>query len=110
MRIALPTTPDGSTMMGGWGRAVDLSLVDVADGTITAWNVVHVGWNESHDTAGEGRHHADIVRFCREREITDVIVTHMGQGMVNTLTKLGLHLHQTSSTDARASVEALLAS
>lgn len=108
MRIAIPVTDD-ERVAHGWGRAEQLAIVDVADGAITDWRVEHVGWNALHDAGPHGAHHARIVRFCREQEITDVIVDHMGQGMVVTLTKLGLRLHQTSLAGARQSVEALIA-
>ncbi len=107
MRIAIPVTED-EQVAHGWGRARDLAIVDASGGGIDEWTVVHVGWDELHDEGTHGSHHARIVRFCREHEITDVIVDHMGQGMVNTLTKLGLRLHQTTLGDARESVEALL--
>lgn len=109
MRIAIPVTDDDQ-VAHGWGRAQQLALVDVTDNQISAWRVVPVGWDVLHDEGTEGSHHAPVVRFCREQQITDVVVQHMGQGMVNTLTKLGLHLHQTSLPGARESIEALLGS
>ncbi len=108
MRIAMPVTEDDQ-VAHGWGRAERLALVDAARGEITAWTQVHVGWDELHDAGTEGSHHARIVRFCRDEGITDVIVSHMGAGMVRTLTKLGLRLHRTTLADGRESVEALLA-
>lgn len=107
MRIAMPVTED-EQVAHGWGKAENLAIVDVTDGEITNWKVEHVGWRALHDEGTHGSHHARVVRFCRDNEITDVIVDHMGEGMQNTLTKLGLKLHQTEISGAREAVAALI--
>ena len=106
MRIAMPV--EGEQVGHGWGRARVVAIVDISDGKVSGWQEDPVGWDTLHNSGTEGAHHARIVRWCRDNEITDVLVHHMGQGMVTTLTKLGLNLHQTNLPGARESVDALV--
>jgi predicted Fe-Mo cluster-binding NifX family protein len=87
---------------GGWGKARRVAVATVADGAVTHWREVDVGWDVAHDIGGEGAHHARIVRFLRENAVDVVVAGHMGPPMQNTLTKLGLRVVLDASGDARA--------
>lgn len=89
--IATPITPDGH-IEPRFGRAPRVAVAHVSDGEITDWTEYQVDWDVLHDGEGEGAHHARIVRFMREHHVGAVVAEHMGPGMVNTLTKLGLAL------------------
>lgn len=87
---------------GGWGKARRVALATVADGAVTDWREVDVGWDVAHDMGSEGSHHARIVRFLREDAVDVVVAGHMGPPMQNTLTKLGVRVVLDASGDARA--------
>lgn len=108
MKIATPVTPDGR-IQPGWGRAATLALATVTDGAVSDWTTEDVRWDIAHDTGTDGAHHARVVTFLREQGVTHVIVLHMGQGMANTLEKMGIEVLRPDTDDARAAVEALAA-
>ncbi len=101
MRIAMPVTP-GDELDRTFGKADRIALVDVIDGQITNWRTIEVGWRAVHDQGTHGSHHARIVRFMRENEVERVVFNHMGEGMLNTLGKLGLSLVQAEPGAARS--------
>lgn len=103
MKIIIPVNVD-NTVGHAWGRAHFVAVATVVDDVITDWAVDEVRWDELHDAAGEGSHHARIVRYLMEHEVEAVVVDHMGQGMVTTITKMGLPIFTTASDDAKASV------
>jgi predicted Fe-Mo cluster-binding NifX family protein len=106
MKLAIPVTPDGA-VDHRWGRAHNVADVDVADDdTISSWKVHEVNWDELHDSGTHGAHHARIVRWLRENSIEAVIVNHCGQGMVNTMQKMGLLIVWDADGDAAACVNA----
>jgi predicted Fe-Mo cluster-binding NifX family protein len=98
----IPVTADDQ-VAHGWGKAPAVAVVEITDGAITAWRVEQVGWDVLHDS-GEGNHHARVVRFLQENNVTLVAAQHMGDPMVNTLTKLGVHVVLGADGDARAAV------
>ncbi len=106
--VCLTTLANGQ-VGGGWGRADNVALVTVENGVVVSREDIVVGWNALHDTETDGGHHARIVRFLREHEVTDVATGHMGDGMQNTLTKLGTRLHLGVEGDAEAIALATLA-
>ena len=67
----IPITPDGQ-VGGGWGKASTVAVAEVVDGAIVDWRTHEVGWDLLHD-AGEGSHHARIVRFLGDNTITVVV-------------------------------------
>ena len=77
MIICTPVTPDGQTG-GGWGKAHRVALATVADGAITDWQEIDVGWDTAHDEGTEGSHHARIARFLIENHVDVVVTGHMG--------------------------------
>lgn len=117
MRLATPVDARGNSWPA-WGRAHWIAVATVeeddrdaaqASWRITEWQVHEVGWDESHDLAGEGAHHARIVRFLRENQIGAIVVDHVGPGMQRMLATMGIPLLPATPGDARASVEAALA-
>ena len=104
MRVLIPVTPDGA-VDPRFGKAESVAIVDVTDGAITDWTVYNVGWDVLHDEGTEGSHHARIVRFVREHEVTHVVTAGMGAPMQNTLGKMGIVILTAMMRDARAAVE-----
>lgn len=91
----------GDQVGAGWGRARTVALATVLGGRIVSWDEEDVRWDLSHDQTGEGRHHADIVRFLREHGVHAVVTGHMGPPMANTLQKLGVLPLVNATGDAR---------
>ncbi|MBK9739793.1 MAG: hypothetical protein IPO93_09820 [Actinobacteria bacterium] len=98
----IPITPDGQ-VGGGWGKASTVAVAEVVDGAIVDWRTHEVGWDLLHD-AGEGSHHARIVRFLGDNTITVVVAEHMGEPMQNMLAKLGLRVVLGAAGDARVAI------
>ncbi|MCE1178364.1 MAG: hypothetical protein LWW86_04960 [Micrococcales bacterium] len=105
MHIVIPVTEDGQ-VDHRWGRAARVAVAAVEDGAVTSWTEHAVGWDVAHDEGTEGSHHARIVRFLREHQITHVMADHMGQGMVHTISRMGLPIARPTSPDAREAVAA----
>lgn len=87
--VAIPVTPEGGVQQH-FGRAPDMAVAVVDDQEIVDWRVEHVSWDVLHDQSEHGQHHARIVRFMRDNDVTVAAAGHMGPPMVNTLGKLGL--------------------
>jgi predicted Fe-Mo cluster-binding NifX family protein len=109
MIVCIPINPDG-TVDHRWGKAHSVALAAVDGGAIRTWTVNEVEWDRLHDEGTEGSHHARVVRFLREHDVTDVLAGHMGGGMQTTLGKLGVRVRLGAAGDARAAVESLAAS
>ncbi|PID53569.1 MAG: hypothetical protein CSA58_03620 [Micrococcales bacterium] len=101
---------DGDLVGRRWGRAARVAVAVVAGEEITAWTEHDVRWDEAHDSGTEGAHHARVVRFLKEHEIQMVVVDHVGQGMENTLNKLGLTVVLGAGGPARDAVLAAVRS
>ena len=100
MIICTPVTPDGQTG-GGWGKAHRVALATVADGAITDWQEIDVGWDTAHDEGAEGSHHARIARFLIDNHVDVVVAGHMGPPMANTLGKMKIRTVLGVGGDAR---------
>ncbi|MDA8316816.1 MAG: hypothetical protein M0010_16835 [Actinomycetota bacterium] len=87
-----------------WGRAARVALATVEDGRITDWREVEVGWDVLHDTAGEGAHHARVVRFLRGNRVDVVVAHHMGAGMTRMLDTMGVTVKLGAAGDPRLEV------
>ncbi len=98
--------PDGN-IGGGWGRAHTVGIAKVDDGKVSEWRVEEVGWDVLHGTGTEGAHHARIVRFLNDNNVSVVATGHMGDGMQNTLSKMGVKIFLEVSGDAKAVLENL---
>jgi predicted Fe-Mo cluster-binding NifX family protein len=98
----IPVTTDGQ-VAHGWGKAAVVAIARIEEGVITDWRTENVGWGVLHDDPA-GNHHARIVRFLRDNEVTLVVAAHMGEPMQNTLTKLGVRVVMGASGDARAAL------
>ncbi|MCL2422467.1 MAG: hypothetical protein FWD11_01005 [Micrococcales bacterium] len=96
----------GTQVGGGLGRARTIAVAHVTDGQVTSWAEHDVSWDVLHDQGAPGTHHARIVRFMREHEITVVVTGHLGPPMHNTLTKLGCTVVSGLTGDARAAAVA----
>lgn len=99
--VCVPVTPTGEVDRR-WGKAAQVALARVEDGSVVDWRVVDVGWDRLHDEGGEGKHHARIVRFLRDHGVTVVVAGGMGPPMQNTLAKLGVRSVLGATGDARA--------
>lgn len=108
MIVATPVTADGQSTPS-WGRAHWVGVAEVDDGQVTGWQIYEVGWDESHDASTHGSHHARIVRFLTEHAIEAVVVDHVGPGMAQVLTKMGIPVLPASPGYAPASILAALA-
>jgi predicted Fe-Mo cluster-binding NifX family protein len=104
MRIAIPVTADG-LVDPRFGKTPIIAVAAVTDGEITDWTTYDVAWDVSHDSGTEGAHHARIVRFMREHEITHVVCMGMGQRMQRTLGKMGIVRMSALMQNARQAVE-----
>ena len=101
MIVAVTTAPDG-TVGGGLGRAQSVAVAEVREGHVETWAEFPVGWGDLHDTGAEGTHHARIVRFMREHAVEAVVTSGLGEGMRNTMGKLGVVVRTELRGDARA--------
>ncbi len=106
MNICITVTPDGH-VGGGWGRAERVAVAKVTDGRVDSWEEFDVGWGRMHNEESEGLHHARIVKFLQEHKIETVISGHMGPGMQQTLSKMGITVRLGAAGRAR---EVVLAS
>jgi predicted Fe-Mo cluster-binding NifX family protein len=106
MIVAIPVSPDGQ-VGHAWGKAAVVAVAHASGGQVTSWTEHEVRWDLSHDAAGHGEHHARVVRFLREHEVTHVVADHMGEGMVRTLAQLHIQVSRPEQLDARAAVAAL---
>lgn len=101
--VCIPVAEDGQ-VGHSWGKARTVAVARVTDGAITAWQTETVQWDVSKEQGTEGAHHARVARFVRDHQVTDVLARHMGDGMENMLTKLGVRVRQGLSGDARDAV------
>lgn len=109
MILMIPVRPDGS-VEPRFGKAPMVAVADVQSGAITSWDTFQVDWDALHDAGTEGSHHARIVTFLREHGVDAIVATHVGPGMQRTLTSMGLPMLLATDPNARASVEAAVAS
>ncbi len=91
-----------------WGWALRVALVTVEDQKIAGWNEVDVHWDTLHGQSVEGQHHARVAKFLMDNGVTDVVASHMGQGMARMLASMRLEIHLDASGDAREVIERLI--
>jgi len=103
MKVCVPVT-EGDQVDPRWGRADRVAMADVKDGKIHSWEEISVGWDQLHDSAGEGDHHARIARFLREHDVQVVIAGHMGPPMQNMLAKMRIEVQLGAGGPAREAV------
>jgi predicted Fe-Mo cluster-binding NifX family protein len=101
MIVCVPVTEDGS-VDPRWGRAHRVAVATLTDDGLEDWQEIDVGWDELHDSASEGSHHARIARFLRERQVDTVVARHMGAAMAHMLEKMALTVQLGATGDARA--------
>jgi len=106
VNVAVAVDPAGA-VGHSWGKAPRVAVAEVSDGQIVRWQEFDVAWDVSHDAGTHGSHHARVVRFLREHEVTHVVADHMGEGMVRTLAQLHIQVSRPEQLDARAAVAAL---
>jgi predicted Fe-Mo cluster-binding NifX family protein len=100
MIVALPVMENGE-VGGGWGRAQNVAVAAVGANAVERWEEFRVGWDELHDTGGEGQHHARIARFLMDHNVERVVTGHMGPGMVHMLGKMNISVVQNAFGDAK---------
>lgn len=108
IKFIIPVTEQGE-VDGGFGKAYRVALGTFDGNAITDWNEVVVDWRTSHDQGTHGSHHARIVKFLLDNEVTHVLTGHMGESMQNTIAKMHLALKLELSGDARTAVTDSLA-
>jgi predicted Fe-Mo cluster-binding NifX family protein len=64
----------------------------VGETGIGRWDEFEVGWDQTHDAADHGSHHARIARFLLDHDVEVVVAEHMGPGMQHMLGKMGLEV------------------
>lgn len=106
--VCVPVTPDGQ-VDPRWGRAASVAVVRLDGGRIVAWSEHHVAWDELHDVASEGGHHARVARFLEAHGVRTVVANHMGPPMVTMLGRMGIEVRLGAGGDARAAVVAAAA-
>lgn len=101
--VVVAVNIEGTSVGGGLGRAREIAVASVdAKGKLVQWRVESVGWDVLHDQGSHGSHHARIVSFMRENQVSVVVAGHAGPPMVRTLLKLGILPILGVSGDARA--------
>jgi len=81
-----------------------VAVAEVRSGAIVQWREFDVRWDELHDEATEGGHHARIARFLEEHGVETVVADHMGPPMQQMLSRMGLAVRLGAVGDARAVV------
>ena len=109
IKFAIPIAPNGD-VGGGFGKAHMMAVGTIVNGEISDWQEHEVDWDRLHDEGPHGTHHARIIRFMQDNEVTHVLGSHMGEPMQNTFAKLGLPVTLDLSGNARAAVIAVLSS
>ena len=99
--VALPVAP-GRRLGPSWGRAPVVAVATVRDSAVAGWEEHEVRWDLSHDEGHHGSHHARVVRFLREHDVTAVAADHMGDPMVHTLGRMGVAVLLGAGDDAEA--------
>jgi len=103
MILCIPVTSDG--LVGGrWGRAQRVALATTSGGEILDWKEFDVGWDVLHDEGTEGAHHSRVARFLVDHHVEVVVAGHMGDGMVQMVSKLRIRTSFGARGDARASI------
>lgn len=103
MKVALAVDESGN-VGHSWGKAQRVAVADVVDGAIARWEEFDVGWDVAHDAGTHGAHHARVVRFLKEHDVTVVLAAHVGDGMVRMLDTMGIRLDLGVTGDARQAV------
>ncbi len=105
MIILVPVTQDES-VDARFGKAARVAVAQVsAGGVVESWEEHDVRWDISHDVGAHGAHHANIVRFLREHQVTGVVAEHVGPPMLRTLGSMGVAVVLGASGPARTAVE-----
>lgn len=100
MIVCVPVTKEG-LVDPRWGRAGRVALAVVAGSTITDWREFDVHWDELHDAAGDGQHHAVVARFLQDNGVQVVVAHHVGPPMEQMLRKMGVTLQLGARGSAR---------
>ena len=100
MIVCIPVRTDGS-VDPRWGRAARVAIATVSGEEIAQWRELDVRWDELHDAAGEGQHHARVARFLQENGVQVVVAQHMGPPMEQMLRKMGIELRLGAGGAAR---------
>lgn len=103
MRYLIPVDPSGD-VGPHFGKAQTVAIAQVADGELSGWDEVVVGWGDLHDSGTHGSHHARIVGFLREHRIEAVVARGAGEPMQRTLRAMGVQLVLGAQGPARAAI------
>ncbi len=101
MIVCLPVTADGR-IGPSWGRADRVAVAEIGETGIRRWDEFEVGWDQAHDAADDGQHHARIARFLMEHQVGFVVAGHMGPPMLQMLGQMGIGVRLDASGEARA--------
>lgn len=100
MIVCVPVTDKG-LVDPRWGRASRVAIAEVRQGAIVSWKVFDVDWDLLHDADTEGAHHARMARFLLEHLVQVVVVHHLGDGMAQMLSHMGISLYLGAAGNAR---------
>lgn len=107
MTIAIPVTAEGA-VFERLGKAPFVATCVLRDGEVTGWTEHAVGWDQTYGVDVMGNHHARVMRFMQDNEVTDVVAADVCDNMRRSLEAKGVSLHADHAGDARAAVLAAL--
>ncbi|MDI3297977.1 MAG: NifB/NifX family molybdenum-iron cluster-binding protein [Bacillota bacterium] len=108
MRVALPVDADGQ-IFPHFGRAPRLAVATLEEGKVRDWQVLDVDWGSSHDLVPRGEHHRRVFQTLREQGVDLVLAGEMGEGMVRSLSGVGVEVVLGVAGDARSAAESYAA-
>jgi predicted Fe-Mo cluster-binding NifX family protein len=101
--IAIPVTTDGAVFERLAKAPVAVTCV-LRDGQIVDWTEHAVGWDQTYGVDVMGNHHARVMRFMQEHDVTDVVAADVCDNMRRSLEAKGVVLHADFAGDARTAV------
>ena len=105
----IAATIDDNLLLSGIGRARKVAIIEVKEGKIAKIEEFEVKWDEAHEKEEEGLHHANVAKFLRSHNVTDIIAFGAGPDMRHMVERLGIRLHF-SSGDYREAIKRLVES
>ena len=83
-------------------------LVAERDGEVVDWTEHAVGWDQTYGVDVMGNHHARVMRFMQDKDVSDVVAADVCDNMRRSLEAKGVTLHVDFAGDARAAVRSAL--
>lgn len=105
--IAIPITVDGA-VFERLAKAPLVATCVLRDGEVVDWTEHAVGWDQTYGVDVMGNHHARVMRFMQEHNVTDVVAADVCDNMRRSLEAKDVTLHADFAGDARAAVRSAL--